>query len=541
MPSAAEEAWTQLCHVVGGSLSETDLILMSLTSLRSLLAHHGFTPLTAARAEVQWQVLQTTQGSAKKRDYEVEMTRAVQAEMEHLSPQRTERTPSPVRIPASIQSRGVSPSRTASPRRRELGSRDGVASPRSLRKPRTMPGGPIKQFQYPVMHDKDFEVPKTPRGAHLSRRANLSPRGTLGTEDRDHSLSRRRLGPATSAASSNPNELSKPAIDKRGISVITRTGGGAHADPNSTSFELQGRRDSLGLRTSDRNQTSSGNPFTGALGSEDSKPYRSSKVLMNSGRKAAVGNPNELSHEERRHQLVKHNHIAPAANCDPNPTELSTVERTFVGRKGKVADAGATTDERVPRFVPTPGPMEQGVFPGTHSWEHADIEASFQRKGNIHTTTAAVADPNNIIVSDFNPKGKGHMSSFPSQLSEVLVSTVKEKPTKISTSFPAAQTEPSTGNPNTISKVIPQIRGIASQSPANTWRGPSDAPDNETPRQRPAKRAGSPKPSCSYASHSFYSKQKSDHLVTHQTPISIATSSPRKMRDWSPRFVPGRA
>ena len=538
MPSAAEEAWTQLCHVVGDSLTEIDLILMSLTSLRSLLAHHGFTPLTAARAEVQWQVLQTTQGSAKKRGYEVDMTKAVQAEMEHLSPLR-EGTPSPVRGPASVQSRGISPSRTASPRRRELGSRDGVASPRSLRKPRLMPGGPIKQFQYPVLHGRDFEVPKTPRGAHLSRRANLSPRGTLGSDvDGDRSLSRRRIaGKAIPAATSNPNELSRVPTDMGGIAIKSRTFP-AHADPNSTSFDIQDRRDSLGLRTSERNQTSSGNPFTGALGSEEST-FRPSKVLMNTGRKAAVGNPNELSHEEKMHQLVKHSNFPPPAHCDPNPTELSIVERTFVGRKGKVADAGATTDERIPRFVPTAGPLEQGVFPGTHSWQHSDIYAAHQRKGNILTTTAAVADPNNIIVNDGTPTGRGHIGTSASQLSEVLVSTVREKPTKISTAFPAVLSEPSTGNPNTMSKSLPQTKGVTSQTPADAWRGPSDAPDNGT-QLRPAKRPGSPKLSCSHASHSFYSRQKSDHLVTHQTP-SVATSSPRVMRDWSPRFVPGRA
>ena len=590
MPTAAECAWEQLCQVVQGAATEEELVLMSLAELRELMNLQGFTPLTAARAEVQWQVLQGTNSVAQHREY---------AESIRLSPRRSvagtgsvhgpapsaaaptpQHTPSSAAPPqhpatpptgprstpaghAATPSTRGSQARAASPRR-ELGSREGVLSPRSLRPLRTP--SPSRLNLSPLVHGKAWEAPDVKRGPHLSRRTPLSPRSALVRED-SPSRSGKAAGAAAAAvaaASSNPNEAG-PAAGSRararptGIrsaadSATSPRAPAAAANPNLTSLDRQSPAGPSIKRFAHNNAST--DPFRAV----PEAPHAAVRYLA-SDRIPGVGDPNEVAAHHPCHlQPVRPKPAVPAVG-NPNETPSATTEH-FFARKGR-SDKGQSTEEHIPRFVPTPGPSEAGVLPGTHAWAHGEVAEVVNRKRiSTRDEPSGVADPNALPARATRFLGGKCQPRRPDDqgvavsLSAAGTAAAADGGSPPRTQPPSQRrvadpgSPPAASNPNVLSPAgadvaapSASLRAAAAHAatPADSWGGPGrtqGAAAAATPRTgRVAVPATSPAVA---GSHVGYAQRKAEHLVAAR-PAS-ATSSPRARRgDFAPRYVPGAA
>ncbi|KAJ9458378.1 hypothetical protein DIPPA_12813 [Diplonema papillatum] len=548
MPTAAEEAWVQLVIATHESLTEVDLVLMNLPDLRALMSHHGFTPLQAARAEVQWQVLQSTHVASKRREYEgsVRSGGSPARSLPYMAPSTPGDAPAhamdaPTPLPAGFippsvlkvhqQRRSVSRLTSCSPRR-ELGSRDGVHSPRSLRHHRTPSPSALSMsaYQYPVVHDREFEVPKVPRGPHLSRRACLSPRLGSRKDDLDAPPSGKSMcySPRKGASACNPNDLGSRSDQP--LPCMKSVGPGmpsAASDPNMTSYDKQNIQPP-GVRMVPSAAVDN-DVFGPAV-----TPTRTRDKYLPTERIAATSNPNDTvgTLTQAPQKPIVHHYATDASSCNPNPSKLSRTDTHPVPRKGRSGDKGLQTEEIVPLFLPTPGPPEQGVMPGTRSWYFAPKSEVTQRKAMQPVfISPAGSDPNLVNYTGNRPNvkfiGGGRAQVQPATAVPGDVIFGKEEKERhcsraVTTVAPAAPVDP-----NYIAREPLKLRLMRPASPAPAWTGPSE--NLPSPRQTTGKRSLQPPgPFCSDASQCMFTGS-----------MRRDVSSPRHgARDFTPRFVP---
>ena len=535
MHTAAESAWEQLCQVVQGTASEEELVLMTLNELRDLMAVQGFTPLTAARAEVQWQVLQATNPMARRREYEDSIKGSPQRSPGSRQHHSIAQSPHDATTASHHPTPDIAKlKKTASPRtnspRRELGSREGVLSPRSLRPPRT----PSPSAMYgPVAHERPFEIPHAVRGPHMSRRRNMSPRSALAEVHLPQSTPRSPRARGGVAASCNPNDLSPTVPRTTGLQTIHRSGP-AQCDPNTTSLSQQ---DPTLPSIRQMNARDAGQDlFAGPVENVSTKTR-----YLPQDRVAALSDPNNVASQPTAYRGKALVHAEAPSSCNPNNT-ASAPDANFLARKHRT-DKGATTEEVVPRFTPLPGPPENGVFPGSHAWMHSLVPGRSEggQKRVIPHDKCGASNPNEVAPMDLKFIGGKSQVRGPEEqgVGTALFGRDAER-------VAVASQGGATIDPNTLSPEPAAFRtGLSSVSGVpDTWGGPAgisakhDVKDAKA--SKPTKRGtsiGAYHPhGCADYSHKCYSHRKAEHLVQ---PARF-TSSPRARKaDFTPRFVPG--
>eukprot|EP01065_Artemidia_motanka_P003750 TRINITY_DN11788_c0_g1_i1.p1 TRINITY_DN11788_c0_g1~~TRINITY_DN11788_c0_g1_i1.p1 ORF type:complete len:598 (+),score=122.51 TRINITY_DN11788_c0_g1_i1:54-1796(+) len=509
--TAGAACWAELVKRAeeDGGKTEEELVLSSLAELKQMFASYGFDTLSAARAEVHWQVLQSTHASVRAREYRNELraqqdafagavasTPARAAEPADpvlpAPPSPAVPTPSPRRASAPG---APSPSRSrcsGSPARR-LGSMDGVRRPASLREMR-LTRSPARS-EYPVQHDSQFKVDVSlPQVPHLSRRALLTHDGEARGQNPNTIggpsvvPSPRRMFGTEAARSADPNSCAPQREQKRTVAVGTASPfrqrvTAAGSDPNvsstfRTSPAARGvRAVASPIADHDKRCRSPTDPR------REQQPASPAGLRRVACRAAGSALNNLLPTEAGTVKTggVSVGGARPAADIggsNPNPTGTAP-EALATGARKRRSDPPKERTERPPRF--DSGPPEVGVVPGTHAWEASaarDREKRRTRPGGYE----AFSNPNEVGAPP--PQGLRFIGG------QRLTSGPPDAGV-----FTQVKTQPAGGSRDPGVPCDPNSMGSAGarrivhpNGPSDTWGGVAGAEPRSVPQARPSQR-----------------------------------------------------